>query len=256
MQLSELLFELGKIAEERGLSKPYIVGGLPRDIAFGLPLSVKDVDITTGDKSSLALAMALNNKFPDSIFRSYDDGHSSVDFKNIRLDFSNNFKLNNIDELLKNIGVENPSELERELYSRDFTINTLLQDMDLSVTPLDLTGLALDDIDNKILKTPVDPDLTIGNDYRRILRALRLCIKFDLTIAEDLKKSLFKFRGGLKTLPETSIKKQINQMLEMNAKKTIDLLVEYKILSIIPLSKMMNLELVKNKMIQYLIEGD
>jgi tRNA nucleotidyltransferase (CCA-adding enzyme) len=172
MKLSELLKSLEKTAKEYNITVPYIVGGLPRDMAFNISNDIKDMDITTGDKNSFALAMAASRMWPETNFRTYDDGHSSLDFNNIRLDFSNNFNLPNIEDVLKENGIKNPSDLEKEIYSRDFTINTLLQPMDLSKKPIDITKKAFSDIENKILRTPVDANLTIGYDPRRILRAM------------------------------------------------------------------------------------
>jgi tRNA nucleotidyltransferase/poly(A) polymerase len=253
VRVSELLSALQRIARENNMSEPYIVGGLPRDMVFGLAQDVKDIDITTGDKDSFALAMSATKEWPESKFRAYRDGHSSIDFKNIRVDFSNNFQLPGVEEYLVENGVKSPTELQKEIYSRDFTINTLLQPMDLKKKPIDSTGHALDDIRKKILRTPVDPELTIGHDARRVLRALKLSLQFDLEIASDLKKALKKYRGGVSELPLNSIKKQINQMLKMDSKKTIEMLSEYELLPIIPLSKLMNKELVKNHMIQHLL---
>jgi poly(A) polymerase len=255
MKLSELLQTLTKVAKDYELSEPYIVGGLPRDRAFDVVSDIKDIDITTGDKDSFALAMATSKVWPDAHFRAYDDGHSSIDFNNIRLDFSNNFNLPDIEKVLEKVGIKSPSELEKEIYSRDFTINTLLQPMDLTKKPLDITGRALDDIKDKKLRTPVDPELTIGYDPRRILRAVKMMLKFDLEPNPDLEKALIKYRGGISELPSNQIKKQVNQMLDIDTKKALNLLIKYKLLPILPLSKMMTLELAKNHMVQHLLEG-
>lgn len=255
MLLSELLLDLDKIAKANNIVSVFIVGGLPRDRAFGLSSSIKDIDVTTGDEHSLGLAIAASDYWKEANFKIFDDGHSSLNFKNITIDFSNNFNLPGIEDELKSIGIENPNELEKELYSRDFTINTLLQPIDLNEKAFDLTGKAFDDIKNKVLRTPVNPELTIGHDPRRILRAIRLAIKFDLTIEEDLKEAILKYRGGISELPINHIKKQINQMLRMNSEKTIDLLSEFKLMPILPLSKLMVLESAKNHMVQNILDS-
>jgi len=255
MKLSELLTKLEKISKDYDIPDPYIVGGLPRDKAFGVAQNVTDIDITTGDKNSFALAMSASRVWPDAHFRAYDDGHSSIDFKNIRLDFSNNFNLPGIEDVLKKMGIGNPSEVEKEVYSRDFTINTLLQPMNLEREPLDITGKAMEDIKNKVLRTPVDPELTIGYDPRRILRAVKLIIKFNLTPDPKLEEALIKYRGGISEIPTNHVKKQVNQMLDMNSKRALDLLIKYKLLPIVPLSRMMTLELAKNHMVQHLLDG-
>lgn len=256
MRFTELLDGLQQLARVHDISKPYIVGGLPRDRAMGLSLDkVTDIDLTTGDDSSLALAMAANRQWPSARFRSYDDGHSSLDFKNIRVDFSNNFVLPGIDEELKKHGIENPTPLQKEVFSRDFTINTLLQPLDLSKEPLDLTGRGLRDVKERRIVTPVDPELTIGHDPRRILRALKLAMKFDMGIDPALGRAMVKYRGALKNMSLARIRKQVNQMLKMDPKKAIRMLSAYKLLPIIPLSKMMAMELARHRMVQHLLDN-
>jgi len=256
MLLNELLRTLERLAKESDVSAPYIVGGLPRDRLIGVPArAVKDIDVTTGDSGSLALAMAANHEWPDANFKMHDDGHSSLIFKNIQVDFSNNFKVPGITAELKKIGINEPSDIQKELFSRDFTINTLLQPMDLTKDPLDLTGKGIEDIRNKLIRTPINPELTIGYDPRRILRAIKLAIKFNFEIDPELEKALLKYRGSVKSISLNHIKKQINEMLKMNSKKTIDLLSKYKLLPIIPLSKLMQLEIVKNKMVQHILDA-
>lgn len=249
MKISELLKILEDIADKNKISKPYIVGGLPRDKEFGIIEYVKDIDITTGDNGIFSLAKYSSEMFPDANFRFYNDGHSSLDFKNIKVDFSNNYNLPNISELLKN-----PTELEKELFSRDFTINTLLQPVDLSKNILDITKMGLNDIKNRVLRTPVNPEFTIGYDARRILRAIKLILKFDLIPDKKLEETIIKLRGNISNLPLNHVKKQINQMLDINSKKTLELLIKYKLLPIIPLSRMMTLELAKNRMVQNLFD--
>jgi tRNA nucleotidyltransferase (CCA-adding enzyme) len=255
MLLSELLNILGDMARKNGLSEPYVVGGLPRDKLFGIAAQVRDIDITTGDKGSFALAMLASKEWPDAQFRSYDDGHSSLDFKNIRLDFSNNFVLPGIETELVKMGIPEPTVLQMEVFSRDFTVNTILQPMDLGRDPLDITGRAFDDARDKVLRTPVNPELTIGYDPRRILRAVKIALKFGLTVDQKLKDAMIKYRGGLSTLPLSSIKRQVNQMLKMDSQKSMDMLSEYKLLPIIPLSRLMTAEIAKKHMIQSLLEG-
>lgn len=255
MLLSELLSLLGELAETNGISTPYIVGGLPRDRMFGLSDAIKDIDITTGDSGSLALGLAAHHKWPEANFKVFNDNHSSLDFKNIKVDFSNNFILPGIEIELEKNGISSPSQLQKEMFSRDFTINTILQPMNLTEDPLDITGKAIHDIKNKILRTPVNPNLTIGYDVKRILRALRLAIKFDLTIEDNIKEAILKYRGGISELPINQIKKQVNQMLNMDSEKTISILTEFKLLPIIPLSKLMVLKSTQNHMVQNLLDN-
>lgn len=256
MRLEELLSDITRLAREVGVSAPYIVGGFPRDRMLGLSLDkITDIDLTTGDEGSFALAIAASRKWPAARFRSYDDGHSSLGFKNIRIDFSNNFVLPGIEKELAAKGIENPTPLQKEVFSRDFTVNTLLQPLDLSESPLDVTGRAVPDAKARHLATPVRADMTIGHDPRRILRALKLSMKFGLSIDDDLEKAMLKYRGALRNMSLARIRRQVNQLLKMDARKAIEMLSEYKLLPIIPLSRLMSMELAQHRMVQHLLDN-
>ncbi len=255
MRLEELLGTLGNLADSSGLSKPFVVGGFPRDRALGfVSAQVEDIDITTGDRDCFALALLASKQWPDAPFRSYDDGHSSLAFQNIRVDFSNNFMLPGIDVELGKRNIEKPSDLQKEMFSRDFTVNTFLQPMDLGKKPDDPTGMAAIDIEARRLRTPVDPDLTIGYDARRILRALKLSLRFGFEIDDDLGQAMLKYRGAVGQLPSGHVRRQVHQMFRIDAKKAISLLSEYKLLPIIPLSRLMSMEMAKHRMVQHLLD--
>lgn len=256
MKISELLLKIESIASSGGLSTPYVVGGLPRDLIFNSPEKIKDIDITTGDNTVFDLAILCHYEWPESNFKGYDDGHFSLDFYNIKIDFSNNYKIPNIENILMNeVGLKYVNELIMEVYSRDFTINTLLQPANLNEPAIDITGKAYFDIRTRVLRTPINPEYTIGYDPRRILRALKLAIKFNLKIEDDLKNTILNHRGKISSLPTNQVKKQINEMLRIDTKKTLNLLKEMKLLPLLPLSKLMMGEIIENNMIQDLIDG-
>jgi tRNA nucleotidyltransferase/poly(A) polymerase len=256
MRLEDLLGALDQLARDNDLSRPFAVGGFPRDKLLGLqPAQVADIDVTTGDRDCSALALLASRRWPDAHYRSYDDGHASLAFRNIRVDFSNNFILPGIEAELAKRGVAEPTDLQKEMFSRDFTVNTVLQPMDLSRPPLDTTGMALEDLGARLLRTPVDADLTIGHDPRRILRALKLSLRFGFRIDKTLGEAMLKYRGAVGELPDGFVRRQAHQMFRMDARKAIELLSEYKLLPIIPLSRLMSMEMAKHRMVQHLLDS-
>ena len=82
-----------------------------------------------------------------------------------------------------------------------------------------------------------------------------MALKFGLTVDPELKTAMIKYRGGLSTLPLNHIKKQVNQIIKLDSQKAMDMLVEYKLLPIIPLSKLMTAEIAKKHMIQNLLDS-
>ena len=102
MDIQDLLLEIGDIANSNGISTPYIVGGAPRDRVMGSESKhINDLDITTGDDGSIRLGELLSEKLDGSKYRTYDDGHASLNYRGLKLDFSNNFISPGIDKELK-----------------------------------------------------------------------------------------------------------------------------------------------------------
>ena len=171
--MREVLSVISRLANDKRLPTPYIVGGLPRDKVMGKIENIDDVDITTGsDKSNYLSKLVyyyISKSFPDASFKEMDDGHSTVHVNNIKLDFSSNFISPQVDVALKKAGIANPTSLQKEMFSRDFTCNTLLMTMDLKKV-LDPTTMGIQDIKNKIIRTPLPPEITLGNDNKRIVR--------------------------------------------------------------------------------------
>jgi tRNA nucleotidyltransferase (CCA-adding enzyme) len=110
------------------------------------------------------------------------------------------------------------------------------------------------DLSTKLLRTPVDPELTIGYDARRILRALKLSLRLGLKIDENLGEAMLKYRGAVGQLSAGHVRRQVHQMFRIDPRKTIELLSEYKLLPIIPLSRLMAMEMAKHRMVQHLLD--
>ena len=179
-------------------------------------------------------------------YRDYDDGHASVDFQGLRIDFSNNFTVDGIDDILQGMGITEITPMKRELYSRDFTMNTLLEDLGFD-NLYDVTGEGVDDIKAGLIKCPIDPDITIGVDPRRILRALNFSLKYNFKIEEDLKRAMLKHREKIKTLPLQFVQRKMHDMLKLDEDAGLDLLIEYKLLSLVQLNQPMYDILIKRR---------
>ena len=160
MDLKEILKLVSDTANEFGISKPYIVGGIPRDRILNRSNLLEDIDITTGDDSiknlSKEVSLKLNKLGIPHEYQIMDDGHSKIELPDIKLDFSSNFNTPNIENILKRAGIENPTAMQKELYSRDFTVNSFLMDLNLSDID-DQTGLATEGIRKKELDTNLQP---------------------------------------------------------------------------------------------------
>lgn len=77
-----------------------------------------------------------------------------------------------------------PGDLSEDVLRRDFTVNTLLENLHTGEV-LDLTGQGLDDIRRRIIRTPRDPRVTFDDDPLRMLRAVRFAATLEFKIDPD-----------------------------------------------------------------------
>src|SRR3990172_1319539 len=169
MNLRELLDIIHAVATDNGIRVPYIVGGVPRDIFMGLMDGLNDIDLTNGESSISVLADLVGKRFgvePATL----SDGHKKVRMERFSIDFSTNQIYDNIDVLLHKRNVSTINGMVRETYSRDFTINTLMVPLDFSKI-IDLTAMGKFDVQHKIIRCPVDSEVTIKASPNRIIRA-------------------------------------------------------------------------------------
>ena len=116
--------------------------------------------------------------------------------------------------------------LEDDLLRRDFTVNALAEDIDGNL--IDLFG-GVDDLKAGILRTPLDPRITMMDDPLRILRALRFTITKDLTMSMDIWEAIQQ-PGILKKLELTvssqRIRDEIEKMMKFNTVRSFRLLMD------------------------------
>jgi len=239
MKIDELLSQIEQIARASKFGKPFIVGGVPRDRILGKrsgKSDIKDIDLTTGSKNSLLLAERISKSMPNSTYRTYDDGHASIDIMGVHIDFSSNFVAPGVEEALKKEGVKDIDSMKLELYSRDFTMNTLLESMDFT-TVYDLTGEGIGDIQAGIIRCPVDPEITIGVDARRILRAIKFAVRFGFKIEEKLKTAMMNNRKKIQDLPVKFVQDKMNEIVKIDDDNGIEMLIKFKLLPLVPLTK-------------------
>ena len=176
---------ISKIAEENN-QQVYIVGGYVRDL---LMEKNKDTDIdfvTEGSGIILAQKVAdfINPEIKISIFKTY--GTAMFRYEGIDLEFVGARK-ESYSEESRNPEVEQGT-LEDDQKRRDFTINALA----ISLNKDDFGELVdpfngVEDIRNRVLRTPLKPEKTYSDDPLRMMRAIR----FASTLKFSIEKSSF-----------------------------------------------------------------
>lgn len=222
MNLKELLSTMKSISQDLGIAEPYLVGGIPRDKVIGDIGEIHDLDLTNGDDSiNLIVEKILEYLAPyNPKLQEFPDGHKSIKIGRLKLDFSSNFVVSGIEKI---VGKElNP--LAQEVYSRDFTCNSLLLSTDLKEIK-DLTGKGLSDIQRKNLATILSPEITFL-DAKRIARLFYLAAKLDFTPVQDIIDYLKSHPELLDKVSDSYLYEKIAKAIFYNKNMTLNLLKE------------------------------
>lgn len=239
MKLRELLSKLTELQKKIGASNPYICGGTPRDKYMKRLDNVSDIDITTGDKTvdylSQEFELELRKDF-NVTRKSMPDGHSTIFIGNLKIDFSSNFMVPNIEQILAKKGITKPTSMQKEMYSRDFTCNTLLMAPDLK-TIMDPIHKGFQDIKEKKIRTCLDPSITLTNNRNRVIRAIYLACKLGFEIDESIISFVQKNPQTVKISTEKSLAEKLNEAFEKDPEKAVSLLTKMNLWKYIPITE-------------------
>lgn len=231
MKLRELLNEIDVVHNEFKTSKPYICGGLVRDKYMNNLSKINDLDITTGDNTIDVLGKEFYNKFKDKYNIKTElatDGHRSINFGNLKIDFSSNYIYPNIENILK----RKMTSLEQETYSRDFTCNAMVSDLYLGNIQ-DVTGKSFIDIKNKIVDTCLIPEHTFVQKNRAI-RSVYLAVKLNFGIHKRVVEYLARYPIMIQNSYISGLKEKLNYCIKEDKDKTMYYLNKTKMISFLP----------------------
>lgn len=240
MKLRELLQQLVAVQRAIGASTPYITGGTPRDKFMNRLDNVADIDVTTGDKTvdylSQEFAIQLRKKY-NVTRKTMDDGHSTIFIGNLKVDFSSNFIVHNIDYYLQQMGIEKPTDLQREMFSRDFTCNTLLLTTPDLKKILDPTQRGFKDIKEKKIKTCLPPQITLTSNRNRVVRSIYLACKLGFDIDPSIIDFVRKNPQTVKISTEKVMNEKLAQAFEKDPNKAAQLITQMGLWNLIPISE-------------------
>ncbi|MCD4650697.1 MAG: CCA tRNA nucleotidyltransferase [Candidatus Cloacimonetes bacterium] len=102
--------------------------------------------------------------------------------------------------------------LREDIYRRDFTINSLLMNI-VNHKIIDTTGLAYQDIADKIIRSTSNPDIIFVEDPLRMLRAIRFCVQLGFTIEPTTKQGIVRHARQLTNISQERVRDEFNKML-------------------------------------------
>ena len=239
---------VSQIAAEKGV-KAYVIGGYVRDCFLGR--ESKDIDIVVeGSGIDLAEAVAAKVRSNVSVFRTY--GTAMLRFKGVEIEFVGARK----ESYGRGNAIVEDGTLQEDQLRRDFTINAMvfsLQEADFGALVDPFGGIR--DLAAGIIRTPMDPDVTFGDDPLRMVRAVRFATRLGtpeqaFRIADETLDSIRRNKTRLVDVPKERIVEELNKILLAQKPSTgFRLLDETGLLDgILPqLSKLKGVETVEGK---------
>ncbi|MEI7676393.1 MAG: HD domain-containing protein [Bacteroidales bacterium] len=189
----------------------YVIGGYVRDIFLNRPS--KDIDIVTVG-SGITLAENIAKKFGKgsnlAVYKNF--GTAQVKYKDFELEFVGARKESYTHDSRKPI-VEDGT-LSDDQNRRDFTINALAICLNKDrfgelVDPFD----GISDLENKIIRTPLEPDITFSDDPLRMMRAIRFAAQLRFHIEEQTFASIIRNKERIEIISRERIADELNKIM-------------------------------------------
>ncbi len=207
-----LLRRIGKAADALGL-ECYVVGGYVRDIILERPS--KDIDcLVVGEGGGIRLAQALAKELGRgahvSIFRNF--GTAQLKWHEQEIEFVGARRESYQRDSRKPI-VEDGT-LDDDLHRRDFTINALAVCLNTGRFGqfIDLFDGLLD-LEDGIIATPLDPDITFSDDPLRMMRCIRFATQLRFQIEEETAEALRRNADRIKIISQERIIDELNKIM-------------------------------------------
>lgn len=203
----------------------YVIGGFVRDFFLDRG-SAKDIDVVavgSGIDLALQVSKLLPNKPKVQVFKTY--GTAMLRYQDIEIEFVGARK-ESYTENSRNPAIE-LGTLEDDQNRRDFTINALalsLNDQNFGELLDPFNGIQ--DLKDKRIRTPLNPDITYSDDPLRMMRAIRFATQLNFDIEASSLSAISKNAHRLKIITKERIVVELNKILNANVPSLGFLLLE------------------------------
>ena len=199
---------VSEIADSEG-SKAFVIGGYVRDYFLGRPSN--DIDIVvegSGIEIAEKVGQALGSKV--SVFKNF--GTAMLKYRNSEIEFvgarKESYRANSRKPIVENGTIEDDQK------RRDFTINALAFSLNK-----DTYGCLSDpfggikDLQDGLIRTPLDPDTTYSDDPLRMIRAIRFATQLGFEIVPESLGSIKRNRERISILSMERITDELNKIM-------------------------------------------
>lgn len=200
---------LSDIAAEKGI-EAYVIGGYVRDLLLHRPS--KDIDIVvhgSGIELAEAAAKHLGN-LTVSVFKNF--GTAMFRYKGMEIEFVGARKESYRSDSRKPVVEE--GTIEDDQKRRDFTINALA----ISLNPADYGTLidpfdGLQHLEDRLIKTPLEPGITFSDDPLRMMRAIRFASQLNFRIEAETFQAIAGYKDRLPIVSTERIMDEFNKIM-------------------------------------------
>lgn len=210
--IQDPIFSIVSQASEELQMKCYVIGGFVRDFLLERG-NAKDIDIVAIG-SGIELARKVASRLPDkpqvSVFKNF--GTAMIKHGDLEIEFVGARKESYHRDSRKPV-VEDGT-LEDDQKRRDFTINALA----LSLNPSDLGDLldpfdGIGDLERKMIRTPLAPEVTYSDDPLRMMRAIRFATQLDFTIQLESLQAITVNKERIKIVSKERIVDELHKII-------------------------------------------
>ena len=213
MCLNDRIFKLLSEVITAEKVQGYVIGGYVRDCILKRQHPDKDIDIVvigSGIEIAKKVAKKISPDLKPSVFKNF--GTAMFRFDDYEVEFVGARK-ESYERGSRKPFVENGS-LEDDQKRRDFTINALALSLNEETFGefLDPFG-GMDDLKNKIIRTPLDPEKTFSDDPLRMMRAIRFATQLKFTIEERTFMSIAENAERITIVSAERVTTELNKIL-------------------------------------------
>jgi len=210
-KLKEKIFKDIQAVADRVETETYVIGGYVRDLFLERPS--KDIDIVTigsGIDFATEVAKSLKPRPRVNVFKNF--GTAMLKYNDLEIEFvgarKESYQRNSRKPIVED------GTLEDDQNRRDFTINAMAFCLNGDrfgelVDPFN----GMEDLNNKIIRTPLDPDITFSDDPLRIMRAIRFATQLDFEIEDETLKAIARNKDRIKIVSAERIIEELNKIV-------------------------------------------
>ena len=206
----DIFHKISAAADKLGL-ECYVVGGYVRDIFLERPTNDIDVVVVgSGVQVASELKQMLGRKAHLSVFRNF--GTAQVKWRDTEVEFvgarRESYNRNSRKPIVED------GTLEDDQNRRDFTINAMAVCLNANrfgelVDPF----YGIEDLEDGIIRTPLDPDITFSDDPLRMMRCIRFATQLNFMIDDETFEALERNADRIKIVSGERIKDELNKIM-------------------------------------------